>query len=66
MNVPSFLFSGKITGSAMISNEGNVHSQAVSTLQVFPLFSNEEVFTNEEDPKKSWVMPGNTNFAKIT
>lgn len=65
VNVPGFLFSGKITGSAMITNEGNVHSQATHKMQIFPLFSNEEVFTNEEDPKKAWIMPGNTSMSAV-
>ena len=66
VNVPGFLFSGKITGSAAITNEGNVHSQATHTMQIFPLFSGEEVFTNEEDPKKSWIMPGNTTVSSVS
>ena len=66
VNVPGFLFSGNITGSAMITNEGNVHSQATHKMQIFPLFSNEEVFTNEEDPKKAWIMPGNTSMSSVT
>ena len=66
INVPSFLMSGNITGSATITNEGNVHSEAVHTLQVFPLFSKEEVYTNEENPKSSWIMPGNTAFTSIS
>ena len=66
LNVPSFLFSGNIYGSATIENKGNVHSEATSTLQVFPLFSGEEVYTNEENPKKGWVMPGNTAFSTTT
>ncbi len=65
-NVQGFLMSGKITGSASITNLGNVHSEATHTLQVFPLFSGEEVYTNEEDPKSSWIMPGNTAFASIS
>jgi len=66
VNVPSFLFTGNIYGSSSITNGGNVHSASTQILQVFPLFSKEEVFTNEEDPKEGWIMPGNTNFAKVT
>lgn len=65
VSVPGFLFSGNIYGSSSITNEGNVHSASTQTLKVFPLFSDEEVFTNEEDPKKGWIMPGNTNYAKV-
>ena len=66
VNVPGFLFSGNISGSAAITNEGNVHSQATHKMQIFPLFSGEEVFTNEEDPKKTWIMPGNTTVSSVT
>lgn len=59
LEVPSFMFSGNITGSVTFKNEGNVHSIAKQTLQVFPFFSKEEVFTNEEDPKTTLVMPEN-------
>ena len=58
ISVPSFLFSGNIAATARIKNTGNVHSDATHTLQIFPLFSNEEVFTNEEDPDTNLIMPG--------
>ena len=57
-NVPSFLFSGRIKGSATVENKGNTHAEVSHTLQIFPLFSNEEIYTNEEDPKTSLIMPG--------
>ena len=65
VKVPSFLLSGNITGSATITNEGNVHSSATHTLQVFPFFSKEEVYTNEENPKTTWIMPGNTAYTSL-
>lgn len=63
--VRSFMFSGNITGSATIANNGNVHSEVTHTLQIYPLFSKEEVYSNEEDPKHSWIMPGNTAFTSV-
>ena len=66
VSVPGFLFSGKITGSAKIKNLGNVHSRATHTLQIFPLFSDEEIYTNEENPETTFIMPGNIRQTSVT
>ncbi len=66
VNMPGFMLSGNITGSSQITNQGNVHSKAIHTLQVFPLFSGEEIYTNEENPKEIWIMPGNTVMSSLS
>ncbi len=62
LNLPSFLFSGNITASAMVRNTGNVHDDAKFTLQIYPLFSNEEIYTNEENPDVRVVLPNRTLY----
>lgn len=61
-NIPSFLMASPLEATSMVKNDGNIHADASYTLQVWPLFSNEEICTNEENPDTSFIMPGTEKY----
>lgn len=63
--VPGFLFNPPILGSSTVENTGNVYTVATYKLQVFPLFSDEEVYTNEENPENNIIFPETKRYNEI-
>ena len=61
-SIPSFLFTSPLTTNARVKNHGNVHTDAEYVLQVWPLFSNEEICTNEEKPDTDVVLPDTERY----
>lgn len=56
-NMPSFMTNGNLQATAMVQNNGNVHTDAEYILQVWPVIGDEEICTNEEDPDTSLILP---------
>lgn len=65
-NIPSILFNPPISANSLVENTGNVHITASYVLQVFPLFSDEEVYTNEESPYEFTILPETTRYNQIS
>lgn len=63
---PGFYLNPPITTSFAVENNGNTHSDIIYYLQVFPLFSDEEAYTNEEDPVVDIILPGTSRHISQT
>lgn len=64
--VPSILFNPPISATSIVSNTGNTHTDATYVLQVYPLFGNEEVYTNEEKPTTLTILPDTRRLNTVT
>lgn len=64
--IPGILFNPPITATSIVENTGNTHAVATYTLQVFPLFGDEEVYTNEEHPDELLILPETRRFNTIS
>ena len=60
--ISGFLFAPPISATSLVENCGNVHGDAEYILKVWPLFSNEEIYTNEESPASRIVLPDTRRF----
>lgn len=61
--INGFTFAPPITATSLVENCGNVHGDIEYTLRVWPLFSDEEIYTNEENPDSKIILPGTRRFA---
>ena len=60
--IPAFLTASPLKATSMARNDGNIYTDAEYVLQVWPLFSDEEICTNEETPETSLVLPGTERY----
>ena len=65
-NVPSFLFTNRLETTSLVRNTGNVHTDAEYMLQVWPMGSDEEICTNEENVDTNLIMPGMERYYSET
>lgn len=61
-SMPTILTSNKLEATSMVRNNGNVYTNAEYILQVWPLFSDEEICTNEESADEVIVLPDTDRY----
>ena len=61
-NIPSLLTTGLLEAISTVKNDGNVYTDAEYVLQVWPIFSDEEICTNEESAGQSIILPNTEKY----
>ncbi|MBR3180354.1 hypothetical protein IKF57_02375 [Candidatus Saccharibacteria bacterium] len=64
--VPMISFGGPVIVSSKVKNEGNVHTDAKYILEVSPFFSGEVIYSNEEEPASSLVLPESEKYNTLS
>ena len=65
--VTSFVFGGgKISATSLLKNTGNVHADAKYILKVYPLGSDDEIYSNEDQPLERTVLPETQRYNTLT
>lgn len=62
--IKSFFLGQPIRTTVFLENTGNVHSKASFQLEIYPLFSDIEVYSNEDIPETSVIIPGTTHYSE--
>ena len=65
-SLPFILFNPPISGTSRVENCGNTDEDVKYVLRVFPFFSKEEVYTNEENPTYRTTLPNTKRLSKET
>ena len=64
-NIPSLLLNPPITASGRVENCGNIDLNVKYDLEVYPIFSDEEIYTNEEIPTILATLPETRRFTSV-
>lgn len=65
-NIPMLFLEPPITASGLVKNCGNVDLDVEYKMSVYPLFSDEEIYTTEENPIVLTTLPETRRYTKIT
>ncbi len=64
-NIPSLLLAPPIMASGRVENCGNLDLNVKYIMEVYPIFSNEAIYTNEEKPTVLATLPETRRFTQI-
>lgn len=64
-NIPSLLLNPPITASGRVENCGNLDLNVKYVMEVYPLFSNEALYTNEENPTMLATLPETRRYTSL-